>query len=185
MGLPVVLSILRPSLHDDLETIRDNPARASGKREDIKWNRTMERGEGQGQETMAEAKREEWGEKEIKEERTEEEEKKDEKREEENDTENKENEEKKDDEMRKEKEKKDELIKQREKQEKREKETHLSPPDVARQGRHDGPLEEPKPRGQAAPEEDLAPPDGGWGWAVTVGAFIIMVSRRWGLGGQR
>nr|XP_027210979.1 monocarboxylate transporter 5-like [Penaeus vannamei] len=134
----------------------------------------MERGEGQGQEAMAEAKREEWGEKEIKEERTEEEEKKDEKREEENDTENKENEEKKDDEMRKEKEKKDELIKQREKQEKREKETHLSPPDVARQGRHDGPLEEPKPRGQAAPEEDLAPPDGGWGWAVTVGAFIIM-----------
>lgn len=123
---------------------------------------------------MAEAKREEWGEKEIKEERTEEEEKKDEKREEENDTENKENEEKKDDEKRKEKEKKDELIKQ----EKREKETHLSPPDVARQGRHDGPLEEPKPRGQAAPEEDLAPPDGGWGWAVTVGAFIIMVSRR-------
>ncbi|XP_047488232.1 monocarboxylate transporter 9-like [Penaeus chinensis] len=132
----------------------------------------MERGEGQEQKAMVEEKREERGEKETKEEKEEEEEKSDEKKGEEKNIENQG--EKKCDEMMNEEEEEKHELKKKEQEEKREKETRLSLPDAACQGRHDGPQEEPKPRGKGAPEEDLAPPDGGWGWVVTVGAFIIM-----------
>lgn len=132
----------------------------------------MERREGQEQKAMVEEKREERGEKETNEEK-EEEEKSDERKGEE---ESKENQgEKKNDEMTKEEEEKDELKQKKEQEDNREKESRLCLPDAACQGRHDG-LQEP--RGKGTPEDDLAPPDGGWGWVVTVGAFIIMVSRR-------
>ncbi|XP_037803649.1 monocarboxylate transporter 9-like isoform X2 [Penaeus monodon] len=131
----------------------------------------MERREGQEQKAMVEEKREERGEKETNEEK-EEEEKSDERKGEEESKENKG--EKKNDEMTKEEEEKDELKQKKEQEDNREKETRLCLPDAACQGRHDGLQEEPKPRGKGTPEDDLAPPDGGWGWVVTVGAFIIM-----------
>lgn len=51
-----------------------------------------------------------------------------------------------------------------------------SPRPSSPQGRQGIHQEEPSPRGKGPSREDLAPPDGGWGWMVTLGAFVIMVS---------
>ncbi|XP_042893262.1 monocarboxylate transporter 9-like isoform X2 [Penaeus japonicus] len=49
-----------------------------------------------------------------------------------------------------------------------------SPRPSSPQGRQGIHQEEPSPRGKGPSREDLAPPDGGWGWMVTLGAFVIM-----------